>query len=235
MTAELRQAWDLPSKPWPITIIGAGAIVRTAHLPAYRRLGLPVAGLFDLKLDAAAGIAREFGVPIAHRTLSEACRAGDGGGVVFDVAVPGDQVLGVLQCLPEGSAVLIQKPMGENLEMAREIRDMCRERQLVAAMISSIWKSSASCSPTRSALALRITSNSMSRRAAHSFSPSLAVPYRMLKVITANGSRGCTGAAAGGCRSGFAICAEARMGDSKTRAANTAERTAAGELRMRGL
>jgi predicted dehydrogenase len=134
MTVELRQAWDAPSKPWPITSIGAGAIVRTAHLPAYRRLGLPVAGLFDLRLDTAHEVARNFGVPIVHRTLSEACRAGDGGGVVFDVAVPGDQVLGVLQCLPEGSAVLIQKPMGENLDMAREIRDMCRERQLVAAM-----------------------------------------------------------------------------------------------------
>jgi predicted dehydrogenase len=131
--APLRQAWDVPSRPWPITVIGAGAIVRTAHLPAYQRLRLPVAGLFDLRLDTAAEVAKQFGVPIVHRTLSDACRAGEGGGVVFDVAVPGDQVLGVLQCLPEGSAVLIQKPMGENLEMARHIRDMCRDRQLVAA------------------------------------------------------------------------------------------------------
>ena len=134
MTADLRQAWDVPSHPWPITIIGAGAIVRTAHLPAYQRLRLPVAGLFDVRLDTATSLARQFGVPIVHRTLTEACKAGDGGGVVFDVAVPGDQVLGVLRCLPEGAAVLIQKPMGEHLEMAREIRDMCRERQLVAAM-----------------------------------------------------------------------------------------------------
>lgn len=134
MTPTLRQAWDRPSHPWPITIIGAGAIVRTAHLPAYRRLGLPVAGLFDVRLDTAAEVAREFGVPIVHRTLTEACRAGDGGGVVFDVAVPGEQVLGVLQCLPEGSAVLIQKPMGEHLDMARDIRDMCRRRELVAAL-----------------------------------------------------------------------------------------------------
>jgi predicted dehydrogenase len=134
MTADLRQAWDAPSRPWPIIIVGAGAIVRTAHLPAYQRLRLPVAGLFDVRLDTATSLARQFGVPIVHRTLTEACKAGDGGGVVFDVAVPGDQVLGVLRCLPEGAAVLIQKPMGEHLEMAREIREMCRERQLVAAM-----------------------------------------------------------------------------------------------------
>jgi predicted dehydrogenase len=53
---------------------------------------------------------------------------------VFDVAVPGDQILDVLLCLPRGAAVLIQKPMGENLSAARRILDLCRERQLVAAM-----------------------------------------------------------------------------------------------------
>ena len=43
---DLRQAWDAPSRPRPIIIIGAGGVVRTAHLPAYQRLRLPVAGLF---------------------------------------------------------------------------------------------------------------------------------------------------------------------------------------------
>ena len=130
----LRQAWDVPSRPRPIIIIGAGAIVRTSHLPAYRRLGLPVAGLFDVRIDPAIDLAKRFGVPTVHRTLTEACHAGDVGDVVFDVAVPGDQVLGVLRCLPEGAAVLIQKPMGDDLAAAREIRDLCRQRRLVAAM-----------------------------------------------------------------------------------------------------
>ena len=39
--------------PRPIVIIGAGAIVRTAHLPVYRRLGFPVAGLFDIDTERA--------------------------------------------------------------------------------------------------------------------------------------------------------------------------------------
>ena len=35
-------------------MIGAGAIVRMAHLPAYaRRLDLPVAGIFDISLEQA--------------------------------------------------------------------------------------------------------------------------------------------------------------------------------------
>ena len=130
----LRQAWDAPTRPRPIVIIGAGAIVRTAHLPAYRRLGFPIAGLFDLRIETALQQARDFGIDTVHRTLTAACQAGAGGGVVFDVAVPGDQVPGVLRCLPEGAAVLIQKPMGDDLRMAREIRDLCRERRLIAAM-----------------------------------------------------------------------------------------------------
>ena len=134
MTANLRQAWDVPSRAKPIVVIGAGAIVSTAHLPAYQRLHLPIAGLFDVRLDRALRVAQGFGIPTVYRTLTEACQAGADGAVVFDVAVPGDQVLGVLRCLPEGSAVLIQKPMGEDLAMAREIRDMCRERGLTAAM-----------------------------------------------------------------------------------------------------
>jgi predicted dehydrogenase len=132
--APLRQAWDVPSRPRPIIIIGAGAIVRTSHLPAYQRLGLPVTGLFDVQIDTAVDLAKRFGIPTVHRTLTGACQAGEGGDVVFDVAVPADQVPGVLRCLPEGAAVLIQKPMGDDLQAARVIRDMCRQRGLVAAM-----------------------------------------------------------------------------------------------------
>ena len=51
---ELVQTWPRPSRPRPIVIIGAGGIVRSAHLPAYRRLGYPVAGLYDVNPSAAA-------------------------------------------------------------------------------------------------------------------------------------------------------------------------------------
>ena len=134
MTAPLRQAWDVPTRPRPVVIIGAGAIVSTAHLPAYQRLGLPIAGLFDIRPGAAVHVAERFGLSTVYTTLTEACQAGGDGAAIFDVAVPGDQVLGVLRCLPEGSAVLIQKPMGEDLPMARDIFEMCRERTLTAAM-----------------------------------------------------------------------------------------------------
>jgi predicted dehydrogenase len=128
---DLRQSWPSSSTPRPIVVIGAGAIVRTAHLPAYARLGYPVAGLFDLRADTARATAGMFRVETVFPTLDDACAVP---GAVFDVAVPGDQILPVLCRLPVGAAVLIQKPMGEDLAAARRILEVCRARRLVAAV-----------------------------------------------------------------------------------------------------
>ena len=38
----------MPARPRPIVIIGAGGVVRTAHLPVSQRLNFPVAGLYDI-------------------------------------------------------------------------------------------------------------------------------------------------------------------------------------------
>jgi predicted dehydrogenase len=54
--------------------------------------------------------------------------------VVFDVAVPAESVVNVLAALPAGAAVLIQKPMGQDLAAARDILRLCRERRLIAAI-----------------------------------------------------------------------------------------------------
>jgi predicted dehydrogenase len=128
------QGWKVPGAPRPIVVIGAGAIVRTAHLPAYRRLGFPIAGFYDVNPAAAVETAKQFGPAPVFGSLAEASAAGRAGGAVFDVAVPGDQVPAILAALPHGAAVLIQKPMGDTLATAREILRICRERRLVAAI-----------------------------------------------------------------------------------------------------
>jgi predicted dehydrogenase len=127
----LRQSWGIPSHPRPIVILGAGGIVRTAHLPVYQRLKFPVAGLFDINGEASRETARRFGVSKVFSSLGEAAASPD---AVFDLAVPGDQIASVLKELPRGSAVLIQKPMGEDLVDALGIREICRDYGLVAAM-----------------------------------------------------------------------------------------------------
>jgi predicted dehydrogenase len=54
--------------------------------------------------------------------------------VIFDVAVPASAILKVLPQLPDGAAVLIQKPMGETLAEAVAIERLCREKGLIAAV-----------------------------------------------------------------------------------------------------
>ena len=107
----LQQVWPMPSRPRPITILGAGGIVRDGHLPAYRKMGLPVAGVFDLNVDVARQLAADFAVPIVHETLEQAVDACGRHGI-FDLALPPAAILSTVETLPHGSVALIQKPEG---------------------------------------------------------------------------------------------------------------------------
>jgi predicted dehydrogenase len=122
-----------PRQPRPIVIVGAGGIVRAAHLPAYRKAGFPVVALADSTAGRAAALAREFGVERSFDSVAEAIRFAPQD-AIFDVAVPASQIMSILPLLPDGSAVLLQKPMGETIEEARAIRDHCRQHGLVAAV-----------------------------------------------------------------------------------------------------
>jgi predicted dehydrogenase len=122
-----------PERVRPIIIIGAGGIVSAAHLPAYAKAGFPVLALMDIAPGRAAELAKRAGVPNSFTTVKDAVGFAPAD-AVYDVAVPASEVLGVLSQLPDGVAVLIQKPMGETLAEATEIRDLCRRKALVAAV-----------------------------------------------------------------------------------------------------
>ncbi|HHY86477.1 MAG TPA: Gfo/Idh/MocA family oxidoreductase [Verrucomicrobia bacterium] len=127
----LRQTWPRPSRPRPIVIIGAGGIVRDAHLPAYRKANFPVAGIYDLNPAAAEKRVAEFNLPRAFRSIEEAAAVPD---AIFDVATPPGAHESVLEQLPDESVVVIQKPMGRDLEGARRIRDLCRRKRIKGAV-----------------------------------------------------------------------------------------------------
>lgn len=122
-----------PTRPRPIVILGAGGIVSAAHLPAYTRGNFPVVAIADAVPGKAASVAAEFGIARAFDSVAEAVRFAPPD-AVFDAAVPASQILHILPELPQGAPVLIQKPMGETIEEARAIRDICRSRGLVAAV-----------------------------------------------------------------------------------------------------
>jgi predicted dehydrogenase len=132
-TYRIHQKADMPKSARPIVILGAGSIIRDAHLPAYRKAGFSVAGIYDIRPEAAREKAAQFGVDTVYTSLEEAVNAAPAG-AVFDIAVPAGAVLELVEALPDEAAVLIQKPMGRNLAEARQILGVCRSKRLKAAV-----------------------------------------------------------------------------------------------------
>ncbi|MBN9016847.1 MAG: Gfo/Idh/MocA family oxidoreductase [Rhizobiales bacterium] len=128
--SSLIQTWPKPASPRPIVIIGAGGIVNDAHLPAYAMAGFPVAGIYDRDVGKARALAERWGVP-ALRTVDETVAVRD---AVFDLATPPAAHVEVLKRIPKGAAVLIQKPMGRDLDEASAILALSRERGFKAAV-----------------------------------------------------------------------------------------------------
>src|SRR5438874_840731 len=106
---QLSQSWPAPSRPRAIVIIGAGGIVNDAHLPAYRKADLPIAGIFDVDYAKTQATAARFSINRIYQSLADATTEKD---VVFDIAVPPEREYDVVAALPDGAAVLMQKPMG---------------------------------------------------------------------------------------------------------------------------
>jgi len=129
----LRQEWKRPADPRPIVIVGAGGIVSDAHMPAYRKAGFEVAGIYDIAAENAQKTAAKWEIPRVLENLEQVA-AEAASGAVIDMATPPGAIQEVLAALPEGATVLIQKPMGTDLEDARGIRGLCRDRNLTAAV-----------------------------------------------------------------------------------------------------
>ena len=124
---------SLPQSKRPIIIIGAGGIVNNAHLPAYKLAGFNVAGLYDIDIGKARDTAEKFALPVVYENV-EQMLSNAPSDIVFDMAVPPGAIVGLLQKLPAHSAVLIQKPMGENYEQAKQILQLTRDKKMIAGV-----------------------------------------------------------------------------------------------------
>ncbi|QJD94628.1 Gfo/Idh/MocA family oxidoreductase [Mucilaginibacter robiniae] len=123
----------LPQNPAPIIIIGAGGIVTDAHLPAYRKAGFEVAGITNRTRARAEKVAAEWNIPNVYDTVADAV-ANAPANAVYDITIMPEKFVETLEQLPEGSAVLIQKPMGDYFWQSKEILEVCRRKKLVAAI-----------------------------------------------------------------------------------------------------
>lgn len=133
MIMNLRQSWPAPTSPKPIVIIGAGSIARDAHLPAYLKAGFDVCGIFDIDIAKSRDLAADRGIPSVFETLQQATDT-QGTDVIYDLALPPGAIEHALKQLPQNSPVLIQKPMGVDLEGARVLRQISQSRRLIGAV-----------------------------------------------------------------------------------------------------
>tara|TARA_B100000579_G_C22816620_1_gene848226 strand:- start:400 stop:1485 length:1086 start_codon:yes stop_codon:yes gene_type:complete len=121
----------MPKKMMNIVIIGAGGIVSDAHLPAYKKAGFKVLGIFDPIKEKAEKCANSYNIEKVYSSQEEALLEKD---VVFDIAVPPQVLLDLVKKLPDRSICQLQKPMGNSMKDAAEIKRIIKEKNIIACV-----------------------------------------------------------------------------------------------------
>ena len=105
-----------------IGVVGCGGIVKSGHLPGYRRYGQRVIGVYDVRPEATDGVCEQFGVERIFRDLDELLGAPEV--EIVDVAThPDVRPPLVRRALAAGKHVLAQKPLASDVRTARELAE----------------------------------------------------------------------------------------------------------------
>jgi predicted dehydrogenase len=122
-----------------IGIVGAGGIVKAAHLPAYRAAGFSVSAIYDRDVDRSTSLAAEFGIPKVCRELDE--MLDDSSIEVMDVAVPPEhQSEIVLRAIGCGKHLLCQKPLARTAAEAEILVNAAEDAKVrLAVNVSMRW------------------------------------------------------------------------------------------------
>ncbi|MBJ6363841.1 Gfo/Idh/MocA family protein [Paenibacillus sp. GCM10012307] len=116
-----------------IGIVGAGEIVESCHLPAYKMAGFKVVGIFDLNKERSTKLAADFGIGKVYGSYEELLA--DSEVLIVDLAVPAKvQPKLVEQAAKAGKHILCQKPLAESYEEAKGIAEVCRAAGIKAAV-----------------------------------------------------------------------------------------------------
>lgn len=129
----IQQRGSLPKTKQPIIIIGAGGIVNDAHLPAYKIAGFEVIGIYDINKEKAKNTALTYSIPKVYESVAQMIASAPSD-VLFDIALPGNTIIKMLQKLPDNATVLMQKPIGENYTQAKQILQLTRKKNMLAGV-----------------------------------------------------------------------------------------------------
>jgi predicted dehydrogenase len=107
-------------RDFQIAVVGAGAIVNSAHLPAYTQAGFKVVGIFDIDRDRAQTTAKRFAIERVYRDLEDV--VSDPAVEIVDIAVTPDAQHSIaIKAAANGKHLLCQKPLAEHFVTAVEI------------------------------------------------------------------------------------------------------------------
>lgn len=126
----------VPVNPAAVGLIGAGAIARAAHLPAYAAWGIPVIAVASRSEESSQALARDYGVTTVHRSVDDLLADPRVG--VVDIATGPDARLGLIEAAVDaGKHVLAQKPLSADASELPRMRDVlarARERGIRVAV-----------------------------------------------------------------------------------------------------
>lgn len=127
---------QVPAAPLRVGLIGAGAIARSAHLPAYAAWGIPVAAVTSRRVEAARALAADFGMPTVHASVDDVLA--DPEVEVVDIATgPAGRLDLIAAAVDAGKHVLAQKPLSTDpaeLGTLQEVLGRARERGIRIAV-----------------------------------------------------------------------------------------------------
>jgi len=92
-----------------------------------------VIGIYDLNKAKAKKTALRFSIPTVYESVAQMIKSAPSD-VVFDLALPGNAIIEMLQQLPDNATVLMQKPIGENYTQAIRILQLTREKNMLAGV-----------------------------------------------------------------------------------------------------
>src|SRR5689334_9623648 len=116
-----------------IGIVGCGGIVKSAHLKAYNKYGVEVAGVYDVNPSATQGVVDELGVGRVFESLDDLLA--DPEIEVVDIAThPQQRVELMRRALAAGKHILAQKPLALDVASAREVVEEAERRGLTIAV-----------------------------------------------------------------------------------------------------
>ncbi len=116
-----------------VGIAGCGKIVQMQHLPAYKKYGIRVNGVYDIIPEVAEKVQQEWNIRRRYQSLEELLS--DTEIAVVDIAThPDVRFPLVKQAIEAGKHVLVQKPLACTVEEAQQLIQLADQRGVVLAV-----------------------------------------------------------------------------------------------------